>query len=114
MARSAGKMGSSGCVRCTVRYASQKAVPAPATVTPWRRSTSTVGAGSNASTTIAAAPVMSRLKSVAIPPTCVNGNTRPNRSPGTRSSARFTPRALAPTVTSVCFAPLGSAVVPDV
>ena len=53
-------------------------------------------------------------KSHVIPPVWVNGNTRALRSSGTRPRAAFMATAAAAMVASVCRAPLGSAVVPDV
>ena len=70
--------------------------------------------GSNASVQIEAEPTSRKPNSDWIPPTWVNGNTIAKRSAGVVSNASFTPRAAAATVASVCIAPFGSAVVPDV
>ncbi len=89
-------------------------VPAPARVTPSRCSTGIVVAGSKASMTTVLKPTIIELNSQPIPPMCVNGNTSALTSPGSIASAFVMPYADAMIVRSVCCAPFGSAVVPDV
>ena len=70
--------------------------------------------GSNASTTSCEQPVIIAVYNQVMPPMWVNGNTIALRSSEVIASARFMPFDDAFTVASVCCAPLGSAVVPDV
>ena len=70
--------------------------------------------GSNDSVMSSRHPVNSAAISHPIPPMWVNGNTRPETSSGPMSRHSDMASAEAITVRSVCWAPLGSAVVPDV
>ncbi len=90
------------------------AVPAPAIVTRCFSRTGIVVTGTKPSTSTCWYPPISPANSQPIPPMCVNGNTIALRSSGTISSTRFIACADAPTVLSVCRAPFGSAVVPEV
>ena len=73
-----------------------------------------VVAGLNASTTRLALPSCSDENSQMIPPMWVNGKTRAWRSSASSWTRSLMETAAAATVPSVCRAPLGSAVVPDV
>ena len=89
-------------------------VPAPAIVTSCSWMRATVLAGSKRSMYTVGKPTARALKSQPMPPMCVKGNTTALRSWSVTSRQAFMPRALARMVRSVCWAPLGSAVVPDV
>ena len=71
-------------------------------------------AGSNRSMYTVGNPTARALKSQPMPPMWVNGNTTALRSWSVTSRHAFMPSALARIVRSVCWAPFGSAVVPDV
>ena len=71
-------------------------------------------AGSNRSMYTVGNPTASALNSHPMPPMWVNGNTTALRSRSVTARQAFMPRALARMVRSVCCAPFGSAVVPDV
>ena len=88
-------------------------VPEPAWVTPWSPSHAGVAAGSKVSTSSRVSPVRSALKRNTIPPTWVIGNTTDARSPAAQRSDHCIPSSAAARLRSVCFAPFGSAVVPD-
>ncbi len=71
-------------------------------------------AGSKRSMYTVGNPTTRALKSHPIPPMWVKGNTTALRSASVTSRQAFIPSALARMVRSVCWAPFGSAVVPDV
>ena len=83
-------------------------------VTPSRANTSGVRCGSNPSMRMFAPPVSRLENSQVMPPMWVNGKARPLRSRWPKSSRSDMPRAVIMMVASVCCAPFGSAVVPDV
>ncbi len=88
-------------------------VPAPAMVMSSRRSTGIAVAGTNASMKTSLQPDISAENVQVCPPMWVYGNTRPNTSSSFRARLSVIASADARTDGSVCFAPLGSAVVPD-
>ena len=83
-------------------------------VTRSRLSTATVRSGSNISMMMLAPPVIRLEHSQMGPAMWVKGKARAPRSSGPKSRQATMPRAAAMIVASVCWAPLGSAVVPDV
>ena len=89
-------------------------VPAPAMVTSCSWMSAMVFAGSKRSMYTVGKPTTRALNSQPMPPMWVNGNTTAFRSGSVTSRHAFIPRALARIVRSVCCAPFGSAVVPDV
>src|SRR2546423_15500619 len=104
----------SGGLRWYARYAMWNGVPAPANVTSFCASDGGVACASKPSVTIIVQPKASALKMYTAPATWVKGNTQPMRSASVTSSRSHMPTAAALMVASVCCAPLGSAVVPDV
>ena len=73
-----------------------------------------MAAGSNASVISSVQPVSREAISQPIPPMWVKGKTRADTSSARMSRHSAMARAEAITVRSVCGAPFGSAVVPDV
>ena len=91
-----------------------KNVPAPATVTPCSLRNRGVVWGSKASANSSRQPVSRLENNQSWPPMWVNGNTIALRSSPVIASRSHMPMADAMIVASVCLAPFGSAVVPDV
>ena len=91
-----------------------KGVPEPASVTLSLDRTSGVSVGWNDSMRMSEHPVCRALNNQVMPPMWVNGNTSAARSRLFASRRWDMPRATAAIDASVCFAPLGSAVVPEV
>ncbi len=88
-------------------------VPAPATVMRSFCMTGIAVAGTNASMNTSLQPDMSAENVQVWPPMWVYGNTRPNTSSSVSERLSVMASAEARTDGSVCFAPFGSAVVPD-
>ncbi len=89
-------------------------VPEPARVTSLAARNPGVVAGSNTSVVSRLHPVNSAAISQPMPPMWVNGKMRADTSSDRMSRHSAMARAEAITVRSVCGAPLGSAVVPEV
>ncbi len=89
-------------------------VPAPASVMSWRASIGMVSAGTNVSVRIRRAPVSNELINHTCPPMWEKGNTIATLSSPVIARPSIIVSAAASTLRSVCCAPLGSAVVPDV
>ena len=89
-------------------------VPEPARVTSLAARKAGVATGSNASVIRRRHPVNRAAISQPMPPMWVKGKTRAETSSGPMSRHSDMASAEAITVRSVCWAPLGSAVVPEV
>ena len=89
-------------------------MPDPASVTPSASSTPVTVSGTKDSNSTLRQPVWRLVTSQVIPPMWGNGKARAFTSASETSRRSAMPRATAATVASVCWAPLGSAVVPEV